>query len=151
MSGTKFVYVTYIRAPMEKVFDALTKPEITRRFWVTECEQKTDWKKGSPWGIYTFDDRKLDEGVVLEFDPPRRFSVSWHHVADPEMKAEGISRWSCELEQVGSVVKLTMIHETAAEDSKLIGKVSQGWSAMLSALKTWAETGETIPEFMALP
>lgn len=148
---TKFVYVTYIRAPMEKIFDALIKPEIVKKYWAVDCEGKSDWKVGSPWAIVTADGRKLDEGEVLEFDRPRKFSVSWRHLDDPDMKAEGISRWTCELEQQGSVVKLTLTHENSAENSKLIGAVSQGWQSMLSALKTWLETGEPIAEFMQWP
>jgi uncharacterized protein YndB with AHSA1/START domain len=88
MSGTTFVYVTYIRATMEKVFDALTKPEFTRAYWA-ETTQKSEWTKGASLGVYTPDGRLWDSGEVLEIDRPRKLSMRWLNEGFPDMKAEG--------------------------------------------------------------
>lgn len=151
MSGTKFVYVTYIRAPMQKIFDAMVKPEMLHHYWAADCQERTTWEVGSPWAIHGPDGEKLDEGKVLEFDPPRKYAVSWRHLKDVEMNAEGFTRFSIELEQQGSVVKLTLTHESAAENSALIAVVSQGYQRLMAAMKTWLETGEPIAEFMKSP
>lgn len=150
MSGSKFVYVTYIRSDAQKVFDALRLPEFTKRYWVGS-EQKSDWKTGSAWAIYAPDGRKFDEGEVLEIDPPRKLSVSWRHLNDPESMAEGFSRLTYELEQQGSVVKLTLTHEIGVPNSKLIHAVSGGWPGVMAGLKTLLETGQPIEEFSRWP
>lgn len=150
MSGSKFVYVTYIRSSAEKIFDALKKPEFTKRYW-SGTTQVSDWKKGAPWAIYTPDGRKFDDGEVLEIDPPKNLSVTWRHLNTPEMTAEGFSRLTYALEPQGSVVKLTLTHEIGVENSKLIGAVSTGWPAVMAGLKTLLETGEPIAEFTKWP
>ena len=150
MAGTQFIYVTYIRSTMEKVFDALMKPEFTKRYW-SGTTQVSDWKKGAPWAIFTPDGRKFDDGEVLEIDPPKKLSVTWRHLNAPQMTAEGFSRLTYVLEQQGSVVKLTLTHEIDVENSKLIGAVSTGWPAVMAGLKTLLETGEPIAEFAKWP
>jgi uncharacterized protein YndB with AHSA1/START domain len=143
MSTSKFVYVTYIRTTPEKLFDALRKPEFTRQFW-SETWQDCEWKKGSPWKLMIPDGRIGDTGEVLEFDPPRRFAVSWQNEFKPEMKAEGPSRATFELEPMGDTVKLTVTHEMDRENSKLIEGVSGGWPPLLASLKSLLETGNAL-------
>ncbi len=141
MNGSKFVYVTYIRTTAEKLFDALRKPEFTRQWW-NETWQDCAWEKGSAWKLMIPDGRLADAGEVLEFDPPRRFVVSWRNEFKPEMKEEGYSRATFELEATGDTVKLTVTHEIDRKDSMLIEKVSGGWPPLLSSLKSLLETGE---------
>jgi uncharacterized protein YndB with AHSA1/START domain len=150
MSGTTFVYVTYIRATMEKVFDALTKPEFTRVYWA-ETTQKSAWTKGAPLGVYTPDGRLWDSGEVLEIDRPRKLSMRWLNEGFPEMKAEGATVITYELEQQGSVVKLTLTQRSPVADSKVIGAMSNGWPAVFAGLKTLLETGQPIAEFAKWP
>ncbi|HTH52531.1 MAG TPA: SRPBCC family protein [Edaphobacter sp.] len=139
----RFVYVIYIRTTPEKLWEALTKPEFTRRYW---CETWYDatWEKGSTWKLMIPDGRVGDSGEILEIDPPRRLVVSWQNQFVPEMKAEGFSQCSYELEQQGDMVKLTLTHSVDHPGSKLLSAVSTGWPALLCSLKSMLETGEPL-------
>ncbi len=139
----RFVYVTYIRATPEKVFDALTKPEFTRIYW-NDTWQESDWKKGASWKILRRDGTVADTGEILEFDPPHRLKVSWRNEFVPIMKEEGFSHCTFEIEQADQCIKLTVTHESDVEGSKLIKAVSGGWPAILASLKSLLETGEAL-------
>jgi uncharacterized protein YndB with AHSA1/START domain len=145
MSGTRFVYVTYIRASAEKIFDALTKPEFTREYWAG-TSQRSDWTRGSSWQALTPDGRVWDTGEIIEIERPRRLVLTWRNEHFPEMRAEGFTRLTYELESAGESIKLTLTHEIDVPDSKIIGAVSQGWPMVLASLKTFLETGTPIEE-----
>lgn len=150
MGNDRFVYVIFIRSTRERVWDALIKPEFTRQYWGGTW-QDSEWKVGADWKIMVPDGRVADTGKVVEFDPPRRLKVTWSHRLDPEMAAEGESRASYDLDQQGSMVKLTVTHEIDKKDSVLIRKVSGGWPAILSSLKSLLETGESLDETRRWP
>jgi uncharacterized protein YndB with AHSA1/START domain len=150
MTGSSFVYVTYVRAAPERVFDALTKPEFTTRYWAGTT-QKSAWTNGAALGVYTPDGRLWDSGEVLEIDYPRKLSMRWLNEGFADMKAEGPTFITYELESQGSVTKLTLTQTSAAPDSKVIGAMSQGWPAVLAGLKSLLETGEPIAEFATWP
>jgi uncharacterized protein YndB with AHSA1/START domain len=150
MADTRFVYVTYIRATPEKLWQALIEPEFTRQYWC-ETWQDCEWKPGASWKIVVPDGRVFDSGEILEIDPPRRLVLTWRQEHFPEMKAEGFSRLTYELEQRGDAVKLTLIHEMDKPDSKLIGATSTGWPAILSSLKSLLETGQPLEETRRWP
>jgi len=90
------------------------------------------------------DGRVGDAGEVLEIVPEKRLVLSWQNQFLPELKAEGYSRMTYELEPVGDSVKLTVTHEMDKPDSKLIAGVSTGWPTLLSSLKSLLETGESL-------
>jgi uncharacterized protein YndB with AHSA1/START domain len=140
---SKFVYVTYIRTTPEKLWDALTKPEFTRAYWCGTSHE-CDWEAGSDWRVMIPDGRVGDSGKVLEINPGRRLVLSWRNEFMPELKAEGYSRASFEIETVGDTVRLTVTHEMERDNSKLIDGVSNGWPAILSSLKTMLETGTAL-------
>ena len=150
MGNDRFVYVIYIRSTRERVWDALIKPEFTRQYWAGTW-QDSDWRVGSDWKIMVPDGRVADTGKVLEFDPPKRLSVSWQNHLSSEMEAEGHSRATFELDSQGSMVKVTVTHEIDRPDSKLIKAVSGGWPAILSSLKSLLETGESLEETRRWP
>jgi uncharacterized protein YndB with AHSA1/START domain len=143
MAHSKFVYVTYIRTSREKLWDALTRPEFTSRYW-SGTTQKSDWSVGSSWSIYTPDGRLWDTGKIFEADHPRKLVLSWRNEHFPEMKAEGFTRLTYELEPFEDAVKLTLTHEIDVENSKIIGAVGQGWPAVLASVKSLLETGEPL-------
>lgn len=143
MSGSKFVYVTYIRTTAEKLWQALTDPAFTRRYWV-ETWQESEWVKGSSWKIMVPDGRVADSGEVIEIDPPKRLVLSWQHQLRSEITPEGFSRLTYELEPQGEAVKLTVLHEIDVPKSKLIESVSNGWPHILASLKSLLETGESL-------
>ena len=145
MEKPQFVYVTYIRTTPEKLWRALLEPEFTRQYWV-ETHQESEWKPGASWRLMLRDGRVLDTGEILEFDPPRRLVLTWRNEFKPELRAEGFSRMTYELEHQGESVKLTVIHQMDKPGSKFIEAVSQGWPHVLASLKSLLETGESLVE-----
>ena len=99
-------------------------------------------KKGSAWRIMIPDGRVADSGEILEIEPYRKLVLTWRNEFRPELREEGHSRLTYELEQQGDMVKLTLLHEMDKPGSKLIAAVTQGWPAILSSLKSMLETGE---------
>lgn len=143
MANARFVYVIYIRSTREKVWEALTKPEFTRRYW-GDTWQDTTWEAGAPWKIMIPDGRVADSGKVFEIEKPKRLVLKWRNEFMPELKAEGYSQCTFELETVDNTVKLTVTHEMNAPKSKFIDDVSAGWPHILSSLKSLLETGEPL-------
>jgi uncharacterized protein YndB with AHSA1/START domain len=143
MEKPKFIYVTYIRTTPEKLWRALTDPEITPQYWFG-VRSESDWTPGAAWRLMIPDGRVGDSGKVLEVDPPRRLVLSWRNEFIPELHAEGYSRCTFELVQEDDVVKLTVTHEMDRPQSKLIDGVSNGWPPILASLKSLLETGQSI-------
>lgn len=143
MPRSTFVYVTYIRATPERLWSALTDPEFQKQYWFgVHCE--SEWTPGSSWTMLYGDGRVTDAGEIVEADPPRRLVIRWRHQDQPELKAEGDSLCTMELEPTGAAVKLTITHTIEREPSKLIDAVSGGWPKILSNLKSLLETGSTV-------
>jgi uncharacterized protein YndB with AHSA1/START domain len=145
MSASKFVYVTYIRTTAEKLWDALLKPEFTRAYWCETWHDST-WQPGSSWKLMIPDGRVGDAGEIVEIEKPRRLVLRWRNEFRQELKAEGYSRCTMEIEPAGSAMKLTVIHEMDVPQSKFIQAVSNGWPMILSSLKSLLETGESLEE-----
>ena len=145
MAESRFVYVTFIRTTPEKLWQALTDPEFTRRYWC-ETRQESEWKPGASWRIMAPDGRVADSGEVLEIEPHRRLVLKWRHELQAELRAEGYTRLTYELEPRGESVKLTVIHEIDRPDSKAIQAFSGGWPAILASLKSLLETGAALEE-----
>jgi uncharacterized protein YndB with AHSA1/START domain len=138
------VYVTYIRTTPEKLWSALTADvEFMKQYWFgVHCESQ--WQAGSAWKMVSGDGRITDAGEIVEADPPRRLVIRWRHEARPELKAEGDSLCTIELEPSGAAVKLSIIHTIERDPSKLIAAVSGGWPKILSNLKSLLETGSLV-------
>ena len=150
MADSRFVYVSYIRATPEKLWKALIEPEFTRQFWC-ETWQDCEWTPGASWRLMIPDGRVADSGEVIDIEPCRRIVLSWRNEFKPELRAEGYSRLTYELEQQGESVKLTVVHEIDTTDSKFIQAVSNGWPLILSSLKSLLETGESLEESRRWP
>ncbi len=150
MAESRFVYVTYIRTTPEKLWQALIDPEFTRRYWC-ETRQESEWKPGASWRSMIPDGRVGDSGEILEIEPERRLVLSWRNEFKPELRAEGYSCLTYELEKQGESVKLTIIHEIDIPNSKLIEAVSGGWPLILASLKSFLETGEPLEETRRWP
>ena len=145
MAESRFVYVTYIRTTPKKLWQALIDPAFTRKFWA-ETWQESEWKPGASWRIMIPDGRVADSGEVVEFEPERRLVLKWRNEFMPELRAEGYSRLTYEIETLKESVKLTIIHEMDKPDSKFIEAVSNGWPMILASLKSLLETGESLEE-----
>lgn len=144
MADAPFVYVTYIHTTPERLWEALTNSEFTRRYW-SGTSIRCDWGVGARLTLVSAEGDAQDTGEVLEYDPPRRLSYTWLVGFIEAMKAEGHSRVTFELEPVPGAVKLTLTHDRFPNASKVREAVSTGWPAILSSLKTLMETGSPLP------
>jgi uncharacterized protein YndB with AHSA1/START domain len=144
MSKASFVYITYIRATPEKVWQALTDGEVTRQYW--GHRNLSDWKTGSSWQHQRVSDGGANiVGHVIETSPPKRLVVSWADPAHAEDPAK-VSRVTYEIEPYkDDSVKLTVSHTELEPGSGMERGISKGWPVVLSALKSFLETGKATP------
>jgi uncharacterized protein YndB with AHSA1/START domain len=145
MSKPEFVYVTYIATTPEKLWAALTEGAFTKSYWFGRRIEST-WTVGAPVSFYFGEPEQLsDSGTVLECDPPRRLVYSFHPEFNEEVRATPHTRVSFTLEPQEGTVKLTLFHdEIGSED--MARRFREGWSAILSSLKTLLETGTALPQ-----
>ena len=136
----KFVYVIYIASTVERVWQALTDPKLTERYWFG-YRLASDWKVGSHYVVDKDGVPPFDKGIVLECDPPRRLSYTWHPQY-PDVLHEPHSRVTFELVPFDNEVQLTVIHDEFEEGSKVFGGISGGWPKVLSSLKSLLERGQ---------
>jgi uncharacterized protein YndB with AHSA1/START domain len=143
MDKPKFVYVSYIQTTPEKVWNALSDPEMTKQYWF-DHHNASDWKVGSRWEHKLLADPSVVHivGQVVESEPPRRLVVTWVPPADEGNEAK-TSRVTYDIEAVGKAVRLTVTHDEL--DSEMFESVSFGWPAVISGLKTLLETGKPMP------
>ena len=143
----KQVYQVFIKAPAERVWDAITKPEFTARYYYGTII-KTNLAVGSSFTYFGPDGSSpMIEGKVLESDPPRRLVHTYRSLWGPLAKdAPTRVTWEVHALQSG-VTKLTVIHdEFESETATFKGLATGGWNWILSNLKTLLETGETMPD-----
>ena len=140
---SQFVYVTYIRTTPDRLWSALTDSEFAPQYWLG-VRVEADWKVGGAWKLSFADGRVADTGEIVAFEPEKRLGIRWRNEFRPELKAEGWSLCTMELEPVGEAVKLTVTHSIEREDSRFIEAVSGGWPQILSNLKSLLETGATV-------
>jgi uncharacterized protein YndB with AHSA1/START domain len=146
MARSTFVYVTYIRTTPDKLWTALTTDaEFMKQYWFgVHCQ--SEWTAGSSWKMVHDDGQISDAGEIVEAEPPRRLVIRWQHQSTPELKAEGESLCTMELEPSGTAVKLSITHTIERDPSKLIAAVSGGWPKIISNLKSLLETGSIVLE-----
>ncbi len=142
-AGSSFVYVTFIRTTPEKLWSALTDAHQMKEYWFG-MQIKTEWKKGAEWQMVFPDGRVADTGEILEIERPKRIRLKWRNEFRPELKAEGFSTCTMDLEPVGATVRLTITHTVERNESKFIQAVSGGWPKILSNLKSLLEIGQVI-------
>ncbi|MFD7444973.1 ArsR/SmtB family transcription factor [Streptomyces sp. NPDC059909] len=153
-----FVYTTYINTTPERLWQALTDPAFTRRYWGVTFT--ADWTAGAgmTWeqeGVTIADPAQ----VVLESEPYRRLSYTWHNFTPELAKAFGMSeelfarmadeprsKVTFEIEPAGELVKLSVVHDGFTPGSAVLEAVGGGWPHILSGLKTLLETGEALPQ-----
>ncbi|PKV83638.1 metalloregulator ArsR/SmtB family transcription factor [Streptomyces sp. TLI_146] len=140
----EFVYTTYIEATPEKVWEALTDPEATAAYW--GHSNVSDWRPGSSWEHRRTDGSGVADvvGTVVEADPPRRLVFTW--AGPDEDRPDGPATVTFELKPLGGTVQLTVTHENLRDDKER-REAAGGWSAVLSNLKTYVESGKP----MSLP
>jgi uncharacterized protein YndB with AHSA1/START domain/DNA-binding transcriptional ArsR family regulator len=139
------VYQVFIKATPEQVWDAITKPEFTARYFYGSRVETTG-DAGTPIRHRSArSDELWGDDSVLESERPRRFVHTWRSLYNQELAAEPSSRVTWEIEeQPGGVCKLTVIHDQLERSPKTASSVSGGWMFILSGLKTLLETGEPL-------
>ena len=158
MDRPSFVYTTYIRTTPERLWQALTDPAFTERYWGITFD--SDWKPGS---TITWHERGVTiedpDQVVIESEPGRRLSYAWNSFppeltktfrlteeARQQLAAEPRSKVTFEIEQFDEQVKLTVIHDGLVPDGMTGSLISQGWPRVIANLKTLLETGDALPD-----
>lgn len=143
---TSFVYVTYIRSTPEKVFDALARPEVARRYW--GHENISDWKPGSDWQHVRANAQRTVNviGKVVEVVPPTRLVITWASPSRADDPA-AYSRVSFDITAYEDMVRLTVTHDELEAGGSMAKGIQQGWPIVLSSLKSLLETGQGIDVF----
>jgi len=141
MTAPKHVYEIYIQAPRERVWQAITDPELTRQYYYGTGVY-SDWKPGSPFR-YTGDGGDGDSivGEIVEIDPPRRLVQTFSFPSAPD---DAPSRVTWSLEERGAATLLTLVHDEFESETSTYRSVEHGWVPILSGLKTLLETGRSL-------
>jgi uncharacterized protein YndB with AHSA1/START domain/biotin operon repressor len=136
------VFEIYIRTTPERLWEAITDPEIHRNYHFG-TEFVTDWTPGSRYELsHPRAPGLLGEGENLEVDPPRRLVQSMVALWSDDVKSEGTSRVTWEIEPIGDSCRLTVTHDQLREGAN--DQLYGGWPMILSGLKTWLETGQLL-------
>ena len=159
MEKPSFVYTTYIKTTPERLWQALTEPAFTKRYWSLAFE--TDWQAGSPMSWHQRGLEITDpEQVVVESEPFRRLSYTWHTFttewaesfgftdeARERLSSERRSKVTFDIEPLdGEQVRLTVVHDDLEPGGLTATLISNGWPRVIANLKTLLETGETLPD-----
>ncbi len=141
-----FVYTTFIRSTREKVFDAIVRPEVARRYW--GHENVSDWKVGSEWKHIRANDERAVQliGKVVEIARPDLLVITWANASQQDDPA-AFSRVRFELLDYEGMVRLTVTHDELQAGSGMDQGIRRGWPIVLSSLKSFLETGEAMDVF----
>jgi uncharacterized protein YndB with AHSA1/START domain len=136
------VFEIYIKTTPERLWEAITDPELRSRY-TFGVRVESDWTPGSRYrGRPAQAPDPLFEGDNLEVDPPRRLVQSFDALWSDDVRSEGTSRVTWEIEPVGDTCRLIVTHDRLREGAH--GEIYGGWPQILSGLKTLLETGETL-------
>lgn len=147
---TKHVFEIYIKTTPEKLWQALTDGEVTKNYYFGS-QVKSDWKAGSKYEYLGAENRPNSEskamidGEILESDPPQRLVMTFNPLWFESGSASyPTSRVTYEITQLGEACRLSLVHDQLEAGHPLTQEFFGGWSNILSALKTWLETGEPL-------
>lgn len=136
-------YETFIRAPAESIWEALTSADFTSKYFHSTYVSSS-WHEGDAVVYASEDGKELVTGRVLEADAPHRLSITWKALYDEQMALEKESRVTFEIETLGGVCRLRITHDQFEPGSKTYENVRGGWSAIICSLKSLLETGEPL-------
>jgi uncharacterized protein YndB with AHSA1/START domain/DNA-binding transcriptional ArsR family regulator len=142
-SQPTYVYVTYIEASAERVWNALTDPVLTAAYW--GHSNVSDWNVDSHWEHRRVDGSDIADviGTVIEADPPKRLALTFDAPGDSPQG--GPSKVTFDIDEYRDIVRLTVTHENLA-DAAALGAISSGWPAVFANLKSLLETGHVLPQ-----
>ncbi len=143
MKNPDFIYIIYVKTTPEKLWNGITNPEVTRRYW--GHDNISDWTKGSKWRHVANDEARTVRvvGEVQESVPPGRLVLTWADPADASARS-GHSRVTFEIEPLGEMARLTVTHANLKAGSETERKIRSGWPRVLSSLKSLLETGTAL-------
>jgi uncharacterized protein YndB with AHSA1/START domain/DNA-binding transcriptional ArsR family regulator len=141
-SSMEKVFEIYIRTTPERLWAAITDPEIRAKYNFG-ATIRSDWTPGSRFELAAPNaGGLLGEGENVEVDPPRRLVQTMVALWSDEVRDEGTTRVTWEIEPVGDSCRLLVTHDQLREGAN--GQLYGGWPMILSGLKTWLETGELL-------
>jgi uncharacterized protein YndB with AHSA1/START domain/DNA-binding transcriptional ArsR family regulator len=136
------MFEIYIKTTPERLWEAITDGEMRQKYSFG-VGVDSDWAPGSRYeAVHPGAGIKISEGENLEVDAPRRLVQSFNALWSDEVKSEGTSRVTWEIEPVGDSCRLTVTHSDLREDAN--AELYGGWPMILSGLKTLLETGQTL-------
>ncbi len=136
------IFEIYIKTTPERLWEAITDSEIRSKYNFGNTIE-AEWKPGGHYAMKNVrSDGPLGEGEILEVDPPRKLVQTMRALWGEDVKEEGTSRITWEIEQVGDSCQLTVTHDQLREGAN--DQLYGGWPMILSGLKTWLETGELL-------
>jgi uncharacterized protein YndB with AHSA1/START domain/DNA-binding transcriptional ArsR family regulator len=142
MDRPRHVFQVYIRTTPEQLWQAITDPDFTYRYFHRSLVEST-WHDGDPVR-YWIDKDVAVEGRVLEAQPPKRLVTTWSFRRNPVYREDPPSRVTWEIESIGEACKLTVVHDDFGGETETFKSVGRGWPAILSSLKSLLETGEAL-------
>jgi uncharacterized protein YndB with AHSA1/START domain len=136
------VFEIYIKTTPERLWKAITDPKLRSKY-TFGVGVHSDWKRGSRYeGVSPKSPTPIFEGENLEVDPPRRLVQSFKAMWSDDVKSEGTSRVTWEIEKIEDSCRLTVTHDQLREGAN--AELYGGWPMVLSGLKTLLETGGTL-------
>jgi uncharacterized protein YndB with AHSA1/START domain len=139
--GTMTVFEIYIKTTPERLWEAITSEQMRKRYSFG-VGTESDWSQGSEYKSSVPGVIEIASGENLEVDPPRRLVQSFTALWSDEVKSEGTSRVTWEIEPVGTSCRLRVTHDQLSENAN--NELYGGWPMILSGLKTLLETGEDL-------
>jgi uncharacterized protein YndB with AHSA1/START domain len=139
--GDTAVFEIFIKATPERIWEAITDPE-QRAKYSFGVQTHSDWVTGSTYTAGVPGAVEIAEGENLVVEPPHLLVQSFTALWSDEVKAQGSTRVTWEIEQVGDSCRLTVVHDQLPETAN--AELYGGWPMILSGLKTLIETGEQL-------
>jgi uncharacterized protein YndB with AHSA1/START domain len=143
-NAPKHLYEIYIRTTPEKLWAALTDGEQTTKYFFGTRATST-WKTGAELHYHDAKGGPMVEGKVIEAEAPLKLVTTWRAVYSPETAAERPSRVTWTIQPMGPICKLTVVHDDFDGETRTWKSTGGGWPIVLSGLKTFLETGESLP------
>ena len=142
MPKPRHVHETYIRTTPERLWQALTDPGFTSRYFY-DCAVESTWEAGAPYA-YSGAGATAVAGTVLEAVPQRKLVMTFSALFDPQAAEEEPSRVTWEITPLRNVCRLTLVHEDFGGLSRTWALTLTGWRPIIDGLKTLLETGEPL-------
>jgi uncharacterized protein YndB with AHSA1/START domain len=143
-NAPKHVYEIYIRTTPEKLWAALTDGEKTQKYFFGTRVAST-WKSGAELTYHGDNAMLMVDGKVVEADAPRRLVTTWRAAYNPEVAGDRPSRVTWTIQPMGAICKLSVVHDDFEGETQTWKSTGGGWPIVLSGLKTFLETGESMP------